>query len=128
MSPEHLVIDPPTAFERAQSGELLIIDVRSQSEWAQTGVPAGARTASLQNEMGIPNKNFTAEVEAAAGQDLDRPIAFICAAGIRSAVAREIVESLGFSRTLDISEGMFGNPRGPGWIRRGLPTDACPEC
>lgn len=128
MSPEHLVIDPPTAFEHAQSGDLLIIDVRSRSEWAQTGIPSGARTVSLQDEMGTPNRQFMAEVEAATENDHDRPIAFICAAGIRSSVAREIAEAAGFSRAVDISEGMMGNPRGPGWLRRGLPLDACLEC
>jgi rhodanese-related sulfurtransferase len=64
---------------------------------------------------------------AAAG-DKDLPIALICAGGVRTAFAADLLRDRGFTQILDVGEGMLGSGDGPGWIARGLPTEPCPQC
>lgn len=48
-------------------------------------------------------------------------IALICRTGNRSNYVRSQLAAQGVSGIRDISEGMIGNGRAPGWIGRGLP-------
>ena len=54
-------------------------------------------------------------------------IGLICATGGRTAYVVDILEKNGISGVQDVSEGMLGNDRGPGWIARGLPTVSTSE-
>ena len=111
----------PDARAAAVSGRITLVDVRSPREWRRTGVPSGARAVTIHNRNGI--EAFVAEVEKAVGGDKSKPIALICAGGVRSARALEILAAAGFSRIHDVSEGMLGRPdAGPGWLKRGLPV------
>ena len=111
----------PDARASAVSGRVTLVDVRSPQEWRQTGVPSGASAITIHNRDGI--KAFVAEVEKAVGGDRSKPIALICAGGVRSARALEILAAAGFTRIHDVSEGMLGRPdAGPGWLQRGLPV------
>jgi rhodanese-related sulfurtransferase len=119
-------IAPATALEEAGNGALLLIDVRSPLEWKMTGLPSGARSATIHNAAGM--SGFLDEVLALAGGDRDKRIALICAGGVRSARAQRFLMSDGFTQVLDVDEGMLGHPDAPGWIARGLPTEPCKEC
>ena len=119
-------ITPPAALEAVESGDLLLIDVRSPQEWRMTGLPSGGQAATIHNPAGLGG--FLDEVLALAGGDKDRPIAVICAGGVRSARAQRFLESEGFTQVLDVDEGMMGRPDAAGWINRGLPTEPCAEC
>lgn len=121
-------IAAPAAYERAASGNLTIIDVRRPSEWRETGLPEGAVGISLHNMVFLERGDFAADVAAALGGDRDAPVATICAAGVRSARAEEILRDAGFTNVVNIGEGMMGNDRVPGWIRRALPRRPCPDC
>lgn len=123
------VLSPPQAKARAAAGELTIIDVRLPMEWAETGLPTGAQAISLQDPKTFaPRTDFVEDVVEALDGDRDRPIALICARGNRSAFARELLASAGFSNVHDIGEGVVGGPAGPGWLERGLPTEPCKVC
>ncbi len=119
-------IAPAAALQEVESGALLLIDVRSPQEWHMTGLPSGARAATIHNAAGLGG--FLDEVLALAGGDRDRRIALICAGGVRSARAQRFLESEGFTQVLDVDEGMLGRPDAPGWINRGLPTEPCAAC
>ena len=111
----------PEARAAAVSGSITLVDVRSPREWHQTGVPTGAKPVTIHNRNGI--KAFIAEIENAVGGDKSKPIALICASGVRSARALKILAEAGFTRIHNVSEGMLGRPdAGPGWLRRGLPV------
>lgn len=112
----------------AGEGDLLIIDIRTESEWRETGIPAGAGRASLFLAYGLPNLSFVEEIKALTGDDLSRPIALICAAGVRSAIADVLLDAEGFQHVYDIGEGMLGSGDGPGWLATGLPIEACGDC
>lgn len=123
------LLTPPQALELARAGELVIVDVRLPSEWLATGLPAGARGVSLQNPItGAIRPDFVADLLAALDGDRDTPIALICAQGVRSRVASQLVERAGFRAVHDIGEGMLGDSSGPGWIDRGLATEPCRTC
>ena len=114
------------AAEQAATGAVLIIDVRSPQEWAQTGVPEGAERITIHNPDGI--KAFVAEVIEATGGDMDRPIAFICATGVRSSYAQQLAKQAGYTSVANIREGMMGSADGEGWLAKGLPTESCGSC
>lgn len=105
----------PQANELAQSGELLLVDIRSRDEWRQTGLAAPAHPISMHEAGFLDN---LARLRAAHP---DRPVALICATGGRSAWLRGELEKRGLGSVIDVSEGMMGNGGRPGWIAGGLP-------
>lgn len=115
------IVSAPEARAAAAAGEVTIVDVRSPLEWRRTGIAAGARTVTIHNRKGI--KAFVAEMVQTVGGDKSTPVALICATGVRSARALQILSAAGFTRVRNISEGMLGRPdAGPGWLKRGLPV------
>lgn len=101
----------------ALSNDLIrLIDVRSREEWAETGVAQGAWPISLHEDR-FAERLFAAK-ELADG----RPVALICATGSRSGYIHRSLLKAGYSGFVDVSEGMMGSLRGPGWIASELPT------
>ncbi len=120
------VISADAAHRQSQAGELLIVDVRSPREWRQTGLPKGAAAVTIHDPNGP--EGFLAAMLAAAGGDKAKPIALICASGVRSNRAHRFLEAKGFTALVDVSEGMLGRRDKPGWLKRGLPTEPCKGC
>lgn len=126
-TPEDLRLSAPKALAAVRAGEMTLIDVRAPQEWRETGLPEGAQAVTIHDPEGLPA--FVEKIKAVAAQNPDRPIAFICAAGVRSAYAHHLLTEAGLTQTYDVAEGMFGNRRdGPGWLKRGLPTEPCQSC
>lgn len=118
------VLTAPEAYQRAKSGAVVLIDVRSAREWRQTGVPAGAKQVTIHQGA----QSFLAGVLKATGGDKTKPVALICARGNRSARARRFLEASGFTNVHDVSEGMFGRNGTPGWLARKMPVEKCMTC
>ncbi len=108
------------AHDMAKAGHVLLIDIRRPDEWRQTGVPQGAQPIDMRRE------DFLAALHQAAGQDLSRPIALICARGGRSARLAGRLDAAGFSNVTDVPEGLLGSAAGPGWLATGLPVQPHP--
>ncbi len=108
-------LSAPDAHQAAVSGAILLIDIRRPDEWSLTGVGEGAVPIDMRN------KDFIAEVSGRVGGDHARPIALICARGVRSRRLGARLAEAGFTRIIDVPEGMLGSGAGPGWIKRGLP-------
>ncbi|MFT5775310.1 rhodanese-like domain-containing protein [Hyphomonas sp.] len=107
-----------SAFQMSQKGELILIDVRTPSEWAMTGMPRDSVGATLQDI------DFVARARGAVYGDLEQPVAVICKSGNRSTSAAEKLAAEGFAHVFNVTEGMTGHlGSGDGWIKRGLPTD-----
>jgi rhodanese-related sulfurtransferase len=95
----------------------MLIDVREPSEWAQTGVPAGAQRIS------ISRPDFIDAVLQAVSGDRSRPVALICRSGSRSVRAAEKLAAAGFTRVTNVGDGMIGREGvGPGWLAANLPV------
>ena len=108
-------ISAPEALKKLQAGEMVILDIRAPEEWAESGVAEGVWPVSMhQRDFGKNLQRILRYVPA------DR-IGLICATGGRSDYVAGVLEKNGIFGVIDVSEGMFGNKSGPGWIKRGLP-------
>lgn len=106
----------PEAARKLAAGDLVLLDIRSPQEWAETGVAKGAWPVSM-HEPDFPERLQTILSVYGPGQ-----IALICATGGRTSYIADILERNGIIGVLNVAEGMFGNGDGPGWVARGLPV------
>lgn len=112
---ENLRLSVQDAFAKAQSGEIVLVDIRTPTEWRQTGVPLGAVPLDMRRP------DFTTALLTVTKDNPDVPVALICAGGVRSARLTLRLTQAGFARIADVPEGMFGSASGPGWINSKLP-------
>ncbi len=117
LAQEVRIIGPVEAHERVAAGEIVLIDIRRPEEWAATGIAKGA----VPIDMRVPD--LGPRIDAALGGDRTRPVALICHSGVRSHHLSGAMAKAGFSMVYDVSEGMAGSRRGPGWVARGLPVE-----
>jgi rhodanese-related sulfurtransferase len=115
----------PDAYAQARAGQLTLVDIRRPDEWRQTGVAQGALRINMAHPQGAAG--FVRQVEAEVG-DKNAPIGLICRTGNRSTQMQQALAGAGFTKVYNIEEGMAGSSAGPGWIKRGLPVEACPTC
>ncbi len=104
------------AYEKAQGGEIVLVDIRTPEEWAETGIGEGAIPLDMRAD------DFVKQLVALRRANPEKPIALICRTGNRSQFVVSALAGQGFPGLVDVSEGMAGGPRGKGWIPTGLPT------
>ncbi len=83
---------------------------------AETGVATGARTI----DMRAPD--FLEQIEALKAANPDKQLAFICRTGHRSTIVVQGLEAQGLKDLINVTEGMKGSDKGPGWLARKLPV------
>lgn len=110
------LMSAPQAFEKLSAGDLIVLDIRSREEWQDSGVAQGALPISMHE------KDFLQRFQSVLLEYEPEKIALICATGGRSAEVTYFLEQNGLTGVVDVSEGMFGNRNGPGWIKHGLPV------
>lgn len=96
-------------FQAARGGATLF-DVREPAEWAETGLPEGAKGVSISDAA------FVEKVLAQVGGDKSKPVAVICKSGVRSARAAGKLAEAGFTSITNVGDGMNG------WQAAKLPT------
>ena len=106
------------AYTLQQEDKVVVVDVRTQSEWQQTGIAKGAVPIS----MGDPA--FLAKFKQLRAEEPGREIAFVCASGHRSGIVQSELVKRGYDGVFTIVGGMTGNGRQQGWIADGLPTQS----
>ena len=124
-------VTPREAYERlsSESGAVLI-DVRTQAEWAFVGVPVVERLVR-QSWQVFPSmqvdENFVDKVRAAGVKEGDA-VFLICRSGGRSAAAANALTAAGFAHCFNVAQGFEGDRdaaghRGSlgGWKAAGLP-------
>ena len=108
-----------------QSGEALLVDVRSDAERAWVGFVPEAKALAWKQwpDMDV-NPVFDAELQALLPK---KKLVLLCRSGVRSVAAAQRATSLGIE-AFNILEGFEGDPdahahRGKlgGWRMRGLP-------
>jgi len=97
-------LTPSETARRMAEEDLLLIDVREDYEWEAGRVP-GARH--------IPIENVASQ---ASSIPKDRPVAFICLAGVRSAMVTRAFRDAGYN-ALNVAGGFAE------WFGQGLPTE-----
>lgn len=119
-APAPRAISTREAYDGQHAGTLVLIDIRTPAEWAQTGAPAGA----LRLDMTAPD--FLAKIEAARKAYPGKDIALICRSSNRSAHVAQALAQRGWTNVVDVAGGLAGSPRGKGWIAEGLPVETVP--
>ena len=111
------------------NNNLLIIDVRSKSEWKETGVIANAKLIQMYNATRTLRKEYVSEILDFIGDNKSIEVAIICHSGGRSSGTVKMLEEKGYYNISNIAEGMVGTNSKEGWINRGFPTIKCSkEC
>ena len=114
------------AWQWVQSGEAVLVDVRSDAEREWVGQVPGAIALAWKHWPGmVMNAGFDEELKAAV--PAGKKVALLCRSGVRSVAAARRASELGFA-AYNILEGFEGNPdhsahRGNtgGWRSHGLP-------
>lgn len=115
-SAEVTLMSASDAHKAATAGDILLVDIRTPEEWSASGVGEGAVALDMRA------KDFVDNLVTLRRTYPDKPIALICATGGRTSYVTRALDKQGFPGLVDVSEGMFGNPRGRGWLNEDLPT------
>ncbi|WP_245638585.1 rhodanese-like domain-containing protein [Hydrogenophaga palleronii] len=116
---------PELAWRWLQSGEAVMVDVRTDAEREWVGFVPGALPVAWKQWPGMAmNPDFDEQLRAAAG---DKKLVLLCRSGVRSVAAAQRATTLGLE-AYNILEGFEGDPdadahRGAkgGWRYRGMP-------
>lgn len=111
---EHIVIFAGEARDAAASGKLVLIDIRTPAEWADSGVPDVALPIDMRST------EFISRITALKKEHPDRMIGFICATGGRSAYVAKYFHDAGVGGIANVAAGVHGRP--DGWLALGLPV------
>ena len=89
-----------------------LYDIRRIEEWRETGVVSGSRRLTFFDEQGRVNPKFLPAFTQRIGKD--DPVILICRTGNRtSALAKYLVEELGYTKVYNVARGITG------WISQG---------
>ena len=110
-----------------ENSDTVLLDVRTENEWKSLGKPKAEDLNSktyfvtvshdLSNWQ-VPDQNFIVNVKKKI--DKDKKILVMCAAGGRSMIAANLLETEGYS-VLNVSDGYSGNGQDPGRKKLNLP-------
>jgi len=109
-------LDPAQVLDAVRDGDVVLVDIRRPDEWDETGIPEGAHPIDMRGDA------FVDDLLRLTGGARDIPVALICARGVRSDRMSARLAEAGFTRVVDVPEGMLGSAAGPGWLGRGLPV------
>ncbi len=112
---ERAVLSVREAHERARAGAILLVDIRTPEEWADTGVAEGAR------RLDMTHPAFEARLAALRAENPGKPIALICRTASRSRRVQQALGARGWRDVLDVRGGMLGDGVSRGWLDEGLP-------
>ena len=127
-------VNSQQAMERLKAdGSAVLVDVRTEGEWANVGVPdlssVGGEPLFLQwieAPTMLPNPAFADDLAAELerrGATAETPVFFLCRSGARSSAAASAMAARGYSQTYNVAGGFEGSPAAglEGWRDSGLP-------
>ena len=102
----------------SQANGVLVIDIRHEDEWRDTGVIEGAKTLTAFQKNGQIHPDFQQKLFSSVPSKTT-PILLYCRSGNRTnAIGNALITQLGFSQVSHLSTGIAG------WIREGYETVA----
>lgn len=123
-------VSPQLAFDWWQSGEAVLVDIRTDAERAWVGFIPGAVDLAWKQWPGmVMNPAYDEGIVAAAqnAENKGKKVVLLCRSGLRSIPAAKRAAELGLE-AYNILEGFEGDPNGNahrnsvgGWRHRGLP-------
>lgn len=106
------------AYRLSSAGRIVLVDVRRESEWRETGIAATAVPITMNQRR----EDFVRRLRAEAAAAGETPLALICARGESSAYLQRALKAYGLDGIIDVTGGMLGGGGAPGWIPAGLPV------
>ena len=97
----------------------MLVDIRSDKEWRDTGVAPQALLLSMHTDSGT--SGFADRLNEYLKGDKHRKVALVCAGGVRSLYMQHYLQKQGYTQVVNVSEGMVGGILSKGWIDQGLP-------
>ena len=127
-------VTPPQAMDmlKADKGAVLV-DVRTQGEWDNVGVPDLSSIGSepvflewMSAPTMVQNPDFADQLASELerrGATVDTPVLFLCRSGARSAAAAAAMTRRGYTRSHNVAGGFEGSPAAgiTGWRDTDLP-------
>lgn len=104
MSDDNIEIGAAEAQRRFEAGEVQIVDVREDSEWAQSRIPGDVKHIPL------------GELTQRAAEVGDQPVVFQCRSGVRSLMAAQAFRAAG-REAYSLEGGLIA------WDGEGLPLE-----
>lgn len=104
------------AHERAKAGDVVLVDIRTPEEWADTGVPSDAIRLDMREAA------FEAKLAGLRAANPGKEIALICRTANRTARVQDILAARGWTGLINVKGGLLGNPTDKGWLDEGLPV------
>lgn len=106
----------PGEFIEAQKKGGIVIDIRREEEWKETGILQGSNTITAFTKDGIIHPDFPKKFFDLIN-DIDVPILLYCRTGSRtSIIGQALIDQVGQTNVSHLSEGIVG------WKKQGLPT------
>lgn len=106
---------------KAQADGVVVIDIRREDEWQETGIIAGAETVTAFTASGGVDPEFLDKFRAIAPSP-ETPVMLYCRSGSRTTgLGNALIEQLGFSDVSHLSTGIIG------WMDEGRTTVAYGE-
>ena len=98
----------PTELITYQSNGVVIVDIRRDEEWKETGIINGAETITAFTKAGSLHPDFQADFTKLVS-DPDKPFVLYCRSGRRTGILRDALEtSMGFTKAMHLSGGIVG--------------------
>ena len=112
---EPVLFTPQEAHQAATENEIVLVDIRTPGEWAQTGIGDGAIA------LDMTSKDFLRALVALRGIHPEKRLVFICRTGNRSGHLTAYLTKNKFENIGDVPQGMMGSKSGKGWLKHELP-------
>lgn len=98
----------PTELMTYQSSGVVIVDIRRNEEWRDTGIINGAKTITAFTKAGSLHPDFQEKFTELVS-DQDTPFVLYFRSGRRTGILRDALEtSMGFKKAMHLSGGIVG--------------------
>ena len=106
---------------KAREDGVIIIDIRREEEWQETGIIPGAEMVTAFDASGRVHPEFLDSFRSVVPGP-DTPVMLYCRTGNRTtSLGNALIEQLGFSNVTHLSDGITG------WLAEGNATEAYAE-
>ena len=111
----------PDDLKKAQADGVVVIDIRHEDEWRETGIIEGAETITAFTETGQLHPDFQRRFFGLV-QNPETPIMLYCRTCNRTgSLGNALIDQLGFSNVTHLTDGIVG------WKKDGHATTGWPE-
>jgi rhodanese-related sulfurtransferase len=96
-------------LEQLSSEDAIVVDVRLEDEWIQTGIIKNSKTVTYFDKNARPMmKDFLKSINTITANDKLRPIIVMCRSGQRSVFASEALDKAGYKQVYNLKYGILG--------------------